>query len=226
MAIKNCYYCGMSYCNNIPEDVERHQKIHQRKQLAERVFGFIAPRSIREHIKDYAWNGNDNEFVHRDEPLPGGEELIYYAHWCRSIEACNFDLKHPTLQEYIIIRKNKFNELLNIPGGSYINMKKYKEYLNKPFTMNKTHGTVMCISSGYLIDYETGEKHYIDENWDRQYDMIKYGENSNKIFITEPNGNRYVAIVVNADSIGLVDINWLDDLQKEYAIFNIISEED
>ena len=34
-----------------------------------------------------------------DRYLTGGRRQQYYAWWCRSIEACNFDLKHPSLQE-------------------------------------------------------------------------------------------------------------------------------
>lgn len=135
MKATNCYYCGMSYCSDTPEDVRAHQKLHERKQLAERVFGFIAPYSIREYIKNYAWNadtlGTDSGMIVKEKPLQGGEDLIYYAQWCRSLEACNYDLKHPTLQEYILIRKTPNSPFINMNGGSYINMKLYKEVLNK-----------------------------------------------------------------------------------------------
>lgn len=164
-----CVFCGMDFCEDIQDDVIRHQKNHQRKVLAEEKFGHIAPYRERENLKDVAMiKGTDLYNI-------GGERITYYAHWCRSVEACNYDLKHPNLSEYIMLRKTN-SDLLR---GSYVNMKRYKEEtLIKP--------CLICTKSGRVVIQ-------IDETTNK-YNLIystMYVEKGTRFEIVQDENNEY-----------------------------------
>lgn len=128
MTVQNyCRYCGKTFFDD-PQDVEKHQKNHERRILAERVFGHIANYNERQFLKDEAHKNNNGSYNQDVTEILGGQELIYYIEWSRSVEGCGYDLKHPTLQEYILFRKTSDCIFLN---GTYVNMKIYKEHLNK-----------------------------------------------------------------------------------------------
>lgn len=113
-----CKFCGLQF-TNYREDLEKHLKIHKRKQLAEKVFGHIANYHEREFLKqDYAYKRNGI----------CDKSVIIYAHWCRSIEGCNYDLMHPTLQEY----SNHYgkDDCDWLEDSTYVNMQKYKKHIN------------------------------------------------------------------------------------------------
>ena len=145
--LDRCVYCGKGYCKDIPEDVMEHQKFHTRKELAEKVFGHIATYAEREQIKDNIFERGTDRY------LTGGRRQQYYAWWCRSIEACNFDVKHPSLQEYIDLSESK-SPLMN---GSYVNMKKYKQN-------NNLENNLECIKPGVIYalpEIETKDTKFI-----------------------------------------------------------------
>lgn len=149
-ALLYCNYCGMSYTDD-PLDYKAHQKNHQRKQLAERVFGHIAPYSEREYLK------RDNHYADEHKCTTEykddyNDELTLYAWWSRSVEACNYDLKHPNLYEYIRLYRSN-SPLIR---GSYVNMKLYKASLEKPDNTRY----MVCTKPGQLVilnDFKSNE---------------------------------------------------------------------
>ena len=117
--VYECKFCGIQF-TNCKEDLEGHLKIHKRKQLAEKVFGHIANYREREFLKqDYAYTGNG----------VCDSTVVMYAHWCRSVEGCNYDLMHPTLQEYAMHYKK--NDCDWLGDSTYVNMQKYKRHINQ-----------------------------------------------------------------------------------------------
>lgn len=138
-ALNHCKFCGMSYCDT-PDDVKKHQKIHERKVLAERKFGHIATYSERERLKTESYDSNGND-------IKSGFDNRVYAYWSRSVEGCNYDLMHPDFREY------KAFYLSNMPfmNGSYINMKRYKGFLNNTQQLNRTFDEFVCIKSGLVV---------------------------------------------------------------------------
>lgn len=129
---KYCRYCGKFFKENDLQDVEKHQKNHERKKLAEKTFGHIANYNERQFLKSEIYKKdfeNEEEGLNLNEKL-GSLELLTYINWSRSLEGCGYDLKHPTLQEYTIYQNLEDCIFLN---GTYINMKIYKKYLNCSF---------------------------------------------------------------------------------------------
>lgn len=125
-----CIYCNTIYDPSIEEDEEEHRKRHERKILAERIYGHIATEKERSMIRSYVSkekNVYENTMGCMDIDK-SYEELLIYCYWSRSIEGCNFDLMHPSLKEYTIYYKNgaSFMPL----GKTYINMKEYKNLYN------------------------------------------------------------------------------------------------
>lgn len=125
--ISTCPYCGLTYADNAAQDIVDHKKLHERKMLAEKVFGHIATSMERDAILGMV-----------SKKCKGSEGYIFYKnyleeyfHWSRSIEGNNFDLLHPSLQEYSQYYLKRDIDWLPY-GKSYVNMKIYKNNISKP----------------------------------------------------------------------------------------------
>lgn len=81
----------------------------------------IAENYFKKHIADYA----------EREQLKYGEKATekskIYAYWCRSVEGSNFDLRHPSLQEYKKhFMKGDVDWLEK--GKTYVNIRRYIKF--------------------------------------------------------------------------------------------------
>lgn len=214
-SLERCRYCGMGFVNNNEQDVKDHKKCHERKILAERVFGHIATYEEREYLKDKVHKNNKGEYV--EEYCLGGKELLYYAHWSRSIEACGYDLKHPSLQEYTLMR-NLNSDLLN---GSYVNMKKYKQYLHEEKIKNKQFKEVICIKSGVLVDIKNNV-YNIDKN--NVYAVIS-DNNGSQIFLADKNDDITICYLHGFSIDTLISDSYMSDNDysvDDFALFKFI----
>lgn len=108
-----CLYCNMEYYSN---EKAKHRKYHNKKEIAESKFGHIAMQPEREYIKNFVASNKNNAI--------GGETLVAYAHWSRSIEKNDYDINHPLFQEYCEFYKKKDTSWLKL-NFTEVDMKQY-----------------------------------------------------------------------------------------------------
>ena len=113
-----CHLCGLTYLKDDPKDNYEHQIYHEKWEKAVNKFGFCWPYSVRESIK------HANMRIIEDASKSTKEHYkavinILKSYFSRSLYGNDFDLNHPSFNEYVSLLLNQIYWKENIPENAY-----------------------------------------------------------------------------------------------------------
>lgn len=119
--IIQCKDCGFTYNSSVPNDIRQHEKRHKTWELAVQKFGFCWSYLFREREKADARNkilsGNlsDEEYIE-------AQTTVFKALFSRSLEGCDYDLRHVSFKDYVAMLLNQKQWKNEIPPHIYMKL--------------------------------------------------------------------------------------------------------
>lgn len=119
--IINCDECGFSYNASEPEQIALHKKRHATWENAVKKFGFCWTHRYREEAKAEARYKIAQTPIDDDQYIDA-QLTIFKALFSRSLEGCDYSLKHVSFNDYVAMMLNQEQWKSEIPPHIYMKM--------------------------------------------------------------------------------------------------------